>query len=186
MRPAARSAAMRLSPKTPWRPTRAEAIGVARPILDAGIDEFLLEGGDQLEPARLVPGLATARRRNSRGQHSQGLPSVLRMSPRKKCSRRRAVAEIDIHLGARIGHDHEIAAGAERRIEDRPEAGLHQIGVGPADAGLLPRLQLARRKALAAHHGPAMSQVPTKISPSRSNDAPFIFRPRQRQCTSEA
>jgi hypothetical protein len=34
----------------------AKTVSVARPILQAGIDEFLLEGGDQLEPARLAEG----------------------------------------------------------------------------------------------------------------------------------
>jgi hypothetical protein len=63
----------------------------------------------------------------------------------------RALAEIDSHLGGTIGHDHEVTARAERRIEDRTEAGLHQVGMGPADARLAAGLKLARREALATH-----------------------------------
>src|SRR5262245_55165264 len=39
----------------------------------------------------------------------------------KKMLGRRSIAEIDIHFCRRVRHDHEIAAGTERRIEDRPE-----------------------------------------------------------------
>ena len=63
----------------------------------------------------------------------------------------RAIGEINAALGIRIGHDHQIAARAERRIEDRAEGRLHEIGMGPADALLPPRRELARRKPLAAH-----------------------------------
>ena len=41
--------------------------------------------------------------------------------------------------------------GAERGVEDRSEGGLHQVGVGPADALAAARFDLARREALAAH-----------------------------------
>jgi len=40
-------------------------------------------------------------------------------------------------------------AGTERRVEDRPEGRLHQIGMGPADTLLLALGKLARRKSLA-------------------------------------
>ena len=63
---------------------------------------------------------------------------------------RGAVGEIHPHLGRRIGHDHQIAGGAERRVEDRPERRLHQVGVRPADAFAPPRIDLAGREALAA------------------------------------
>ena len=78
-----------------------------------------------------------ARRRNSRGQHSpRGTVGVADVAE-KEVLDRRAVVEIDAHLGGHIRHHHEIAAGAEWRIENDPERVLHQIGVGPADALLL-------------------------------------------------
>jgi hypothetical protein len=113
-------------------------------------DEFLLEGGDELEPACLIEGRGGAAQELTRAALPGAAVGVADIS-QKEVLGRRAVAEIDIHLGGWIGHDHEIAAGAERRIEDRPEAGLHQVGMGPADTGLGPRLQRPRRKALAAH-----------------------------------
>ena len=58
---------------------------MAGAILDAGIDELLLEGGDEVKPARRIE-RGDGAAQNSRGQHSQGLPSVLRISPRMKCS----------------------------------------------------------------------------------------------------
>ena len=104
---------------------------------------------------------------------------MLRISPRKKCSRRRAVGEIDAHLGAQVRHDHEIPAGAERRIEDRAEGRLHQIGMGPADALLLAGAELARREALAAHMardvaGPNKNQLLTQhVIPSLARHGHF-------------
>ena len=38
---------MNISPKAPGAPPGAKAISVPRPVLDAGVDEFLLKGGDQ-------------------------------------------------------------------------------------------------------------------------------------------
>jgi hypothetical protein len=79
----------------------------------------------------------------------------------------RSVAEIHARFGTHIRHDHEIAAGAEGGIEDRPEGRLHQIGMRPANALLLAPGQLARRKPLTAHMardvaGPYENQILTQ------------------------
>ena len=123
---------------------------MARPILDAGIDELLLEGGDEMKPARRIErgdGAAQELARAALPRAAVGVADIAE----DEMLRRGAVGEIDTRLGAHVWHHHEVAAGAERRIEDRPEGRLHQIGVGPADALLLAGPKLARRKSLAAH-----------------------------------
>src|SRR6516164_7135380 len=93
--------------------------------------------------------VARARRRNSREQHSQGLPSVLRMSAKKKCSIAEPSVKSTRTSALASGTTMRSPAGTERRVEDRPEGRLHQIGMGPADTLLLALGKLARRKSLA-------------------------------------
>ena len=60
-------------------------------------------------------------------------------------------AEFDLDLGARIGHQHDFALGAERRVEDRAERRHHDIARRQPDADAHALLQIGRRKPLAAH-----------------------------------
>ena len=69
----------------------------------------------------------------------------------KEVFRRRPILEVHPDLDCRIGHDHQVAGGAERRIEDRPECRLHQVGMCPADSLAAPRLDVTGREALAAY-----------------------------------
>ena len=131
-------------------PERAQTIGVARQVLDAGIDELLLEGGEQMETACLFQRGGSAAQERAHTALPRAAVSVADIAE-EEMLRGRAVAEVHMHFGGRIRHDHEVAARSERRVEDRPEAGLHQVGVSPADAGLSPRRQFACRKALAAN-----------------------------------
>ena len=99
---------------------------MAGAILDAGIDELLLEGGDEVKPARRVErgdGAAQELARAALPRAAVGVADIAE----DEMLRRRAVGEIDARLGAHVWHHHEIAAGAERRVEDRPEGRLHQI-----------------------------------------------------------
>ncbi len=123
---------------------------MARQILDARVDELLLEGRLQIEAARL---LQRGDRTAQELAHAAFPRSTVRFAniAEEEVLRCGAVAEIHMHLSRRIRHDHEIAGGAERRVEDRTEAGLHQIGMGPADAGLSARRQFGSGKPLAAH-----------------------------------
>ena len=128
----------------------AQAVSMTRQILDAGIDKLLFERGDQVEPAHLCQrsGRATQKR-----AHAAFPRAAIRIADvaEKEVLRRAIVAEIHVHFGGWVRHDHEVAAGAEWRVENLPEAGLHQIGVGPADSGLAPRGQLRSWKALTAY-----------------------------------
>ena len=132
---------------------RIETVSVAGPILYSRIDEFLLEGGDQLEPAHLFECRDRPAQEIARATFPRAAVGVANVAEEEMLDfgAGRALAEIDTDLGGSIGHDHEIPARAERRIEDRTEAGLHQVGMGPADARLAARLELARREALAPH-----------------------------------
>src|SRR5262249_47048460 len=63
----------------------------------------------------------------------------------------RAVAEIDQHLGLRVGHQDQVAIGAERAVPDGPEGGDVDVGRRPADSLGHPGLQVPAGKALAPH-----------------------------------
>ena len=125
---------------------------MAGPVLDPGIDEFLLEGARKLEPARLLKRRDRPAQELARAALPRAAVGVADIAEDEMLNwSADALAEIDAHLGRRVWHDHEIPAGAKRRIEDRAEAGLHQVGMGPADPRLAPPFELARREALAAH-----------------------------------
>ena len=117
-------------------PPGAEAVSMAGTLLHPGIDELLLEGGDEVQPARGIERGDGAAQELARAAFPRGTVGVADVAE-KEVLDRRAVVEIDAHLGGHIRHHHEIAAGAEWRIENDPERVLHQIGVGPADALLL-------------------------------------------------
>src|SRR5690349_10115392 len=129
---------------------RIETISMAGPILYSRIDEFLLEGARKLESARLLECRDRSAQELARATFPRAVVGVANVAEEEMLDlgAGRALAEIDPHLGGSVGHDHEVTARAERRIEDRTEAGLHQVGMGPADARLAAGLKLARREAL--------------------------------------
>ena len=80
-------------------PPSAEAIGMAGAILDAGIDELLLEGGDEVKPARRVErgdGAAQELARAALPRAAIGVADVAK----DEMLRHRTVGEIDARLGA--------------------------------------------------------------------------------------
>ena len=127
---------------------RVQAVGIAVAVLVAGIDELLFERGDKLQPGcRIERGDRAAEElaRAAFPRRAVGIADVAK----EEVLRRGAIGEIHPHLGRRIGYDHQIAGGAERRVEDRPERRLHQVGVSPADALATSRIDVAGRKPLA-------------------------------------
>src|SRR5262249_28068211 len=50
-----------------------------------------------------------------------------------------------------IRHNHQVAAGPKRRIEDRAKRCLHQIGVRPTNPLVSPRINLPGGKSLTAY-----------------------------------
>jgi hypothetical protein len=128
---------------------RVERVGRARPVLDAGIDEFLLKRGEEGE-ARLFL---------QRGQSApQEIPrAAFPMLPvqRHDVGEVEALggilAELHLDLGARVRPQHQVALGAERRLVDRAERRHHDVAVGEPDPVAQPRRQIAQRKPLAAH-----------------------------------
>ena len=114
-------------------PIGVEAIGRARQLLDAGIDELVLEGGVELQAGRLLrapPSRGAGTRAGSIPRRAVGLADVAQ----EKMLGRAAVAEIDVHLGRRIRHEDQVAGRAEGRVGDRPERRDHRVGRHPADA----------------------------------------------------
>src|SRR5262249_6005280 len=63
---------------------------------------------------------------------------------------RAAVCEVDPDLGSGVRHDHQIAAGAKRRLPNRTKGGHHQIRMCPADPFLPSAVNFLRRKPLSA------------------------------------
>lgn len=134
--------------KTALAPQHVQRVAGAGTVLDAGIDELLFEGGADGE-ARALP---QCRQCAAQKMARAALP-VLAL-------RRQDVAEIEPlggigerHLDARgrIGNQHQVAFGAERRVVDRPERRHHDVAVREADAALQPRGQLGRRKPFPPH-----------------------------------
>jgi hypothetical protein len=89
------------------------------------------------EPDRPNSCSKTAIRWTWHRQHSQGVPSVLpdiaeeeMLDEHARWGRGRTLGEVDANLGGRVRYHHQIAAGAEGRLEDRPEGRLHEIGMG--------------------------------------------------------
>jgi hypothetical protein len=126
-----------------------ERIGRTRPVLDAGIDEFLLEDGFDHEA-----GLGLKRRQRA----AQEIPraagpgravQLLQVGEVEMLGR--ALVEGHLHGGFRVRHHHEVARGAEGGRQDRAEGRDHDVGGGEPHALPQPALQLRGRKALAAH-----------------------------------
>jgi hypothetical protein len=93
-------------------------------MLIAGVDELLLERGDQAQAGCRIHRLDGAAQELARTALPRRAVSLADIAE-KEVLGRGIVCEVHAHLRRRIGHDHQIAAGAERRVEDRPERGLH-------------------------------------------------------------
>ncbi len=136
--------------ETPLAAKGAERVGVARTVLHAGIQKFLLEGSNQTQAGRLVQVGCRAAQKVARAAFPRlavGRANVAQ----KEMLDRRSVGKVDPHLSRRIGHDHQIAGGPKRRVPDRTGRRHHQIAARPANALLEPPGQFARRKPLAAY-----------------------------------
>ncbi len=120
-----------------------------RAVLDAGVDELLLESGDQSQSRRGFECGERATQELARAAFPWRAVGVAQVAE-KEMFRCGTVGEIDTYLGGGVGHDHQVAAGAERGIEDRSESGLHQVGVRPTDTLAPARMNFLRRKPLAA------------------------------------
>ena len=125
---------------------------------------------------------AMPRRRNSRGQHSHGLLSVLRMSPRQKCS--------GADPSAKSTRTSAFTSGTIIRSPAVPN-GVSQIGPNAVCIRLecVQPMPLRRRDSISRagkplpRTWPAMSQVPTKTSSSRSMMTfPLLARRRRVAC----
>src|SRR5271166_743665 len=126
----------------------AEGVGVTRPVGRTGVDDFLLEGGDQAKACcvfELSHGAAQEITRAAFPSAAIGIADIAH----EEMLNRRSVAEIDPNLDRRVGHDHEISSGAERGVPDRPKRRHHQIAAGPTNALLEPQWKLACREPLA-------------------------------------
>ena len=130
---------------------RVERVAGARPIFDAGIDEFLFESREDRQALRSA---GLAQRGDGAAQKSAraafpGLPvrghDVAEIEPLGM------LAEFDLDLGAGVGHQHHFALGAERRLQDRAERRHHDVARRQADPDAHPRRQIGGRKPLAAH-----------------------------------
>ena len=131
----------------------AEGVGVARTVRGAGVEELLLERGDQAKARHLFELLDGAAQEIARAAFPGGAVGIADVAEKEMLDRR-AVAKIDPHFGGGVGHDHEIAGGAERRVPDRPERRHHQIAAGPADALLEPQPAARAPETLCRARGP--------------------------------
>ena len=152
----------------------AEGVGVARTVRRSRCRRTpartrrSVAGSPPLRVAR------TARRRKSRGQHSQAVPSVLQMSPRKKCS----IAE----PSAKSTRTSTAGSGTIMKSPAVPN-GVSQIGPNGDIIKLLPVQPIPfLRRSGSSRAGnplprarPEMSQVATKISSSRIMPPPRRF-----------
>jgi Isochorismatase family len=108
-----------------------EDLLVAGFMTDQCIDHAVKDGADlgycdQMQPARRVERGDGAAQKLARAA-LPGAPISLADVAEDEMFWRRAISKIDAGLGAHIRNDHEIAAGAEGRVEDRPERRLHHI-----------------------------------------------------------
>ena len=128
----------------------AERIGIARAVVSAGIDEFLLERGQKTQPRHRLEFAGGAAQKIARTAFPGSAVGGAEVAEKEMLGRR-TVAEIDPDLGRRVGNDHQIAGGAKGRVPDRPGRRHHQIAAGPADAFFEPSGQFARREPFAPH-----------------------------------
>ena len=70
------------------------------------------------------------------------------------------IVEFDLDLGARVGHLHDLAFGAERGLEDRPDGGDDHVDADEVDAGAEGRVlivadqcHVAAKRRLRHHEG---------------------------------
>ena len=126
-----------------------ERVGRARPIFDAGVDEFLLKGGEEGQP-----GFAFQRAQRSPEEIAR---AAFPMRPVQGHdigeieALGRVLAELDFDFRARIGPQHQIALSAEWGLVDRPERRHHDVAVGQSDPVAQAGRQIGRREPLAAN-----------------------------------
>ena len=135
-------------PNGPCRRSALQRVGRRRALRRAGIDQLLLEGGEQVQ-AELRP----ERRKRTREEAARTtLPGC--------CLRAEEVAEQQVDVGRaghrdarlrrRVRHQHQVASRAERRVVDWSERRQHQVAVGDADAPAHATRQFSQRDRLAA------------------------------------
>ena len=127
----------------------AEGIGVARTVGSTGIEELLLERGDQAEACHFIELPDSAAQKIARAAFPGATVGIADVA-KKEMLDRRAIGKIDPHLGRGIGHNHEVSGSAERRVPDWPERRHHQVAACPPDTLLEAQRQLARGEPLAA------------------------------------
>jgi len=119
-------------------------------VLDAGVDEFLLEDAVELQPGDVLQGRKGAAQEVARAafpRYAGGGSDVAQ----EKMLGRRAVLAIHLELGRRIGDEDQVAGRAKGRVGDRSERRDHRVGGHPADARFQPGRQIGDGKALAPH-----------------------------------
>ena len=127
---------------------RIQRIGRACALFHPRIDQLLLEAGEQLQP-ELRP-----QRRQAAGQEA-ARAAFPRLAPRgvKVAEQQRDGGRVRHRDGAarrRVGHQHEVARRAERRVVDRSEHRQQQVAGRDADTAPHAARQLRQRHRLAA------------------------------------
>jgi hypothetical protein len=127
-----------------------KAVRRAGAIVHAVIQKFVLEGGQQ----RAAADQPELRQRPTKEIARTAFPRRAVRHPdvaHEKMLARPAVIKVHTEFGGRVGHQHHLPGGAERRIGDRAEGGDHRIGLDPADPVEQAGRQVAGRKPFAAH-----------------------------------
>ena len=127
-----------------------EAVRGAKPFVGALVIEFLLERADETQPGLLLKGGERAFQKRPRATVPRLAISMHHVT-KEEVLAGMILAELDIDLGRRIGHHHQIAERPPRTFGDWPEGGQHDVGRCPANARPQAFRQLRDRKALAAH-----------------------------------
>ncbi len=127
---------------------RVQRVGRARPVLGAGIDQLLLEAGQQ--------GQAELRLQRCQGTTEEparaALPghAVRAVEVAEQQADVRRARRGDERPRRRVRHQHQVARSAERRVVDRAESGEHEVAGGDADTAPHALRQLGRGDRLAA------------------------------------
>src|SRR5205085_2450861 len=119
--------------KNPLPPPRVETVGRSGHVLDAGVDELMLERREELQASRLFERFQAPAQKIPRAafpRSSVRMPDVAEI----EMLWRAVIVEVDMHVGRWIGDEDQIAGRTERRVADRPECGDHGVGWNPADA----------------------------------------------------
>lgn len=127
-------------------------IGIKRisrtwPILDTGIDEFLLEAGGEAEAEGGEPG-DRAFEKIARAALPGAAVRVLEIAEIEALGG--AVVEWDRDMNGAVGTNDEIPGRTERRGHNRAETGHHDVGMGEADAALEAGSAIGEREGFAA------------------------------------